>query len=271
MNQLVVLKTFRRRHVNLFNDHDSGCPPFGQINHKLDCQMPKVRKQDRRWKKPRPRIGTAKQAFEEIELANAAMTKLFLDEPLSSEELDALIHSDYLSPSAETTSSGNPVSLYEPAKFGLAVASPFLFSDVEREVLAYFGRHPELMHSLPPRKFEELVASVFRQNGFSVELTPETRDGGVDIFAVQKSGLSGSSLHLIECKRYLPHNTVGIGVVQRLLGVVEQHKATKGIVVTTSSFTRDAVLVAESAQHRLVLNEYSKLTSWLAAFSKPAI
>ncbi|WP_457445158.1 restriction endonuclease [Roseateles sp. P5_E4] len=231
--------------------------------------MPNVRKQERRWKKPRPRVRTANQAFEEIELANAAMTKLFLDEPLSSEELDALLHSDYLSPSSETPFSDKPISLYESAKFEIAVASPFLFSDVEHEVLAYFGRHPELLHSLPPRKFEELVAAVFRQNGFSVELTPETRDGGIDIIAIQKSGLSGSSLHLIECKRYLPHNTVGIGIVQRLLGVVEQHKATKGIVVTTSSFTRDAVLVAESAQHRLVLNEYSKLASWLAEFAKP--
>lgn len=232
--------------------------------------MPNVRKQERRSKKPRPRVRSAAQAFEEIELANAAVTKLFLDEPLSSAELDALLHSDYLSPSDEPVICGKPVSLYEPAKFGLAVASPFLFSDVEREVLAYFGRYPELLHSLPPRKFEELIASVFRQNGFAVELTPETRDGGIDIIAVQKSGLSGSSLHLIECKRYLPHNTVGIGIVQRLLGVVEQHKATKGIVVTTSSFTRDAVLVAESAQHRLVLNEYSKLTSWLAEFADPS-
>lgn len=233
--------------------------------------MANVRKLERRWKRPRPRVRAARQAFEEIELANEAMTKLFLDEPLSSAELDALLHSDYLSPSDENAAIGKPVSLYEPAKFGLAVASPFLFSDIEREVLAYFGRHPEMLHSLPPRKFEELVASVFRQNGFTVELTPESRDGGVDIIAVQKSGLTGSSLHLIECKRYLPHNTVGIGTVQRLLGVVEQHKATKGIVVTTSSFTRDAMLVAESAQHRLVLNEYSKLTSWLAEFSKPAI
>lgn len=237
------------------------------IEWTIDCQMPNAQKQERRWKKPRPRVRTAKQAFEEIELANAAMTKLFLDEPLTSAELDALLHSDYLSPSDEAAIAGKVVSLYEPAKFGLAVASPSLFSDVEREVLAYFGRHPELLHSLPPRKFEELIASVFRQNGFSVELTPETRDGGIDIIAIQKSELTGGSLLLIECKRYLPHNTVGIGIVQRLLGAVEQHKATKGIVVTTSSFTKDAMLVAESAHHRLVLNEYSKLTSWLADFA----
>lgn len=235
--------------------------------------MAHLRNFGRKPNKPRKPPGTCQQTFEALERADLAMKKLFLDEPLTEHELDALLNSEYLSPSSEgAQSSGSPeaISLYEPSKFGIAVASPFLFTSIEREILAYFGRHPELLHSLPPRKFEELIASVFRQSGFEVELTPETRDGGIDIIAVQKSGFAGSSLHLIECKRYLPHNTVGIGIVQRLLGVVEQHRATKGIVVTTSSFTRDAIVVAESAKHRLVLNEYSKVAAWLAAFTKPA-
>ena len=159
-------------------------------------------------------------------------------------------------------------ALYEPTKFGLAVASPFLFTNIEHEVLAYFGRHPELLYSLPPRKFEELVASVFRNNGFDVELTPETRDGGVDIVAVKKTGFAGNTLHLVECKRYLPDNKVGIGVVQRMLGVVEQHQATQGIIVTTSSFSRDAKLCAQSSRHRLGLNAYADLSKWLAMFTK---
>lgn len=221
-------------------------------------------------RKPRPPVPSTAQVFSTIELADTAMKKLFHDEPLSSEELDALLHSDYLSPVQDggfATTVGAAQTLYQPARFGLAVASPFLFTDVEREVLAYFGRHPELLHSLPPRKFEELVASVFRQGGFEVELTPETRDGGIDIIAVRKDSLAGNGLHLIECKRYMPGNTVGIGVVQRLLGVVEQHKATKGIIVTTSTFTRDALEVAQSARHRLALNEYSKVAEWLSQFT----
>lgn len=235
--------------------------------------MTKVRKLKKPWRKPRIVLPTSAQAFESIERADSAMKKLFLDEPLTDQELDALLQSEYLFPSNDASSSANDLqatNLYEPSRFALAVGSPFLYRDIELEILAYFGRHPELLHSLPPRKFEELIASVFRQAGFEVELTPETRDGGIDIIAVKKDGYSGNSLHLIECKRYLPNNTVGIGVVQRLLGVVEQHRATKGIVVTTSSFTRDAIIVAESAQHRLVLNEYSKVSGWLAAFTKAA-
>lgn len=225
----------------------------------------------KRPKAPR-RTLTPAQAFEFLERAEIAMRKLFFDEELTEDELDALLKSDYLQPSNSPTEgqTTSTTSLYEPAKFGLAVASPFLFSSIEREILAYFGRHPELLHSLPPRKFEELVAAVFKQNGFSVELTPETRDGGIDIIAVRRDALVGQELHLIECKRYLPYNAVGIGVVQRLLGVVEQHRATKGVVVTTSSFSKDAKIVAANVSHRLELNEYQRVAAWLANFSKAA-
>lgn len=215
---------------------------------------------------------SAKQAYELLEQADTAMKKLFLGEELSQKEWNALLGSDYLEP---TQNVGNNVGveevaeqLYTSSKLQLASAHPFIYTEIETEILAYFGRHPELLYSLPPRKFEELIASVFHKNGFDVELTPETRDGGIDIIAVQRDDLCGGSLNLIECKRYLPHNTVGIGIVQRLVGVVEQHRATKGIIVTTSSFTKDAKESAAFSQHRLVLNDYSNLSSWLKAFSK---
>jgi len=49
---------------------------------------------------------------------------------------------------------------------------------------------------------------------------------------------------------------------------VEQHRATRGIIVTTSSFSREARLCAQSSQHRLGLNEYADISKWLAAFAK---
>lgn len=228
----------------------------------------------RRSKKPRLRLRlrTASQAFDDLERSELAMRKLFFDEELTEEELDALLHSDYLKPTdiVKPTAPTIATLLYEPSAFGLAMTSPILFSSVEREILAYFGRHPEMMYSLPPRKFEELVAAVFKQSGFDVELTPETRDGGIDIIAVRNGALVGRELHFIECKRYLPYNTVGIGVVQRLLGVVEQHRATKGVLVTTSSFSKDAKVVAASTRHRLELNEYQQISAWLGGFARAA-
>ena len=233
--------------------------------------MSNDRKRERQWRKKQKPPVTLLDAFEGIERADTAMKKLFLDEPLTDDELDSLLHSDYLKALVDRPGSaeGQQASvLYAPSKFSLAVCSPILFASIEIEVLAYFGRHPELLYSLPPRKFEELVASVFRNNGFDVELTPETRDGGVDIVAIRKNGFGGSTLHLVECKRYLPENKVGIGIVQRMLGVVEQHRATQGIIVTTSSFSREAQVCAQNSQYRIGLNGYANLSKWLAVFAK---
>jgi restriction system protein len=165
-----------------------------------------------------------------IELSESAMRKLALGEELSDHEVTALFESDYVkegSPYPEFLSSGT--QLYE-APEGMGVIHVL---DVEREMFSYFARHPDQMRLIPPRKFEELVAAIFRNNGFDVTLTPETRDGGIDIFAVQKNVFGGDLLHLIECKRYAANNKVGIGVVQRLAGIVDQYRANRGIIVTT--------------------------------------
>ena len=135
--------------------------------------------------------------------------------------------------------------------------------EMETELFAYLRRNPAFLRELTPRRFEELVAAIFRNNGFSVELTPESRDGGVDIIAVQHSALTGDLVHFIECKRYRASRKVGIGVVQRLLGAVSQRHATKGIVVTTSSFSRDAIRAAEDTRHVMTLNDYEKVVAWI--------
>jgi len=158
---------------------------------------------------------------------------------------------------------GVPRPLYtqkgDAATQGLLILCP----DVEAELIAYFAKNPQDLFSLQPRKFEELVAAIFRNNDFEVELTPQTRDGGVDIIAVERSILTGKSIHLIECKRYARENKVGVGVVQRLVGVVSQKQATKGIVVTTSSFTEDAKVAARETERILTLRDYDDVVTWL--------
>ncbi|MYM80785.1 MULTISPECIES: restriction endonuclease [Duganella] len=195
-----------------------------------------------------------------IELSESAMRKLALGEDLTDAEVTALFESDYVkegSPYPEFLSAGTP--LYEaPGSLSL-----IQLVDVEREMFAYLARHPEQMRLITPRRFEELVAAIFRNNGFEVTLTPETRDGGIDIFAVQKNVFGGDLLHLIECKRYAANNKVGIGVVQRMAGVVDQHRANRGIIVTTSSFTDAAEDVRRTMPHKLAFGPYIDLSQWV--------
>ncbi len=106
-----------------------------------------------------------------------------------------------------------------------------IYASVNDELIAYLAANPRALRELNPRRFEEVVAELFRKRGFAVELTPRTRDGGRDVLAVQSDTL-GKSLYLIECKRYAPSRKVGVEVVRGLYGVLQADRATKGVIVT---------------------------------------
>lgn len=116
----------------------------------------------------------------------------------------------------------------------------------------------ENVYNLSSREFEELVAEVFMRQGYSVEVTPATRDGGCDIIATRNIGGLPFML-LIECKRYGKNNHVGVQLVRSLLGVQTDRKANKAVLVTSSSFSRDAKKFAERQQHLISLVDFDEL------------
>lgn len=116
----------------------------------------------------------------------------------------------------------------------------------------------EAIYNLSSREFEELVAELFSQQGFDVELTPETRDGGCDIIATKSINRLPFML-LIECKKYAKENPVGVSLVRSLLGVQSDRKANMAVLVTTSSFTKPARQFAERQQHLISLVDINEL------------
>lgn len=135
-------------------------------------------------------------------------------------------------------------------------------SEINGELIRYLAKHPEKMQLMDPRKFEELVAALFRAKGYDVVLTPKTRDGGLDIRAFHR-GPVGLALTLIECKRYQSDRRVSVDVVRGLYGVTESEKATSGLIVTTSSFTKDAKSFQEQNKYRIHLADQQELQKWL--------
>ncbi|MCW4004850.1 MAG: restriction endonuclease [Candidatus Bathyarchaeota archaeon] len=84
--------------------------------------------------------------------------------------------------------------------------------------------------------FEELVADILSKLGYGhVEKILYTQDGGRDILIHSSSGLI-----VIECK-HQPKSSIGRPVVQKLHSAVVTSKATKGILVTTGRFTKEAL------------------------------
>lgn len=146
--------------------------------------------------------------------------------------------------------------LYVPQS--IVVATEF----INAKLLEELAKNPERMLSLTPRQFEELVAELFHREGFSVELTPEKKDGGRDILAVNHSELA-SHLYLAECKRYAPNRPVGVEYVRSLYGLIEAEKATRGIIASTSYFTKGAKDFSRDLKWRIGLKNYDDLRDWI--------
>ncbi len=92
-----------------------------------------------------------------------------------------------------------------------------------------------------PFKFEDYVAKLYKNMGYSVKQTKRTGDGGKDMIAT-KNGQT----YFVECKRY--SDPVNVHKMRDFVGAcVLGGKDIKGIYVTTSSFTNDA----KSAANRI--------------------
>lgn len=157
-------------------------------------------------------------------------------------------------------------TLYDAVPYGLGQLSASRIATVSVDtwdaLLRDLGRQPELVHSIDPRKFEELVAELLNRSGLIARITPATRDGGRDILAFHETAV-GSHLYLVECKRYRPDRPVAVSLVRQLYGVVTQERATAGLLVTTSHFTTDALRFRETIRNQLTLKDYHQLAAWI--------
>lgn len=138
-------------------------------------------------------------------------------------------------------------------------------TDTWRELKRFFAKHPETLHELTPRAFEELVASILKDLGFDTELTSATRDGGRDIYAYLRNQVT-SFLMFVECKRWSVENKVGIDIVQRLYGVAKVGGAHKSMIVTTSFFSSPAQREHKKIAAEMELKDYNHLKEWLSSY-----
>jgi hypothetical protein len=142
---------------------------------------------------------------------------------------------------------------------GLIVAQSALIESLKRQ--------PDSVFQLSSRQFEGLIAVLLLDQGWDVELTPPTRDGGRDILAYLHTGIS-RILCLVEVKRYRRDRCVGVGMVRELYGVLHHNGASQAMIVTTSSFTAGARALQKQHQYQLSLHDYSVLVRWIQGYRR---
>jgi len=111
-----------------------------------------------------------------------------------------------------------------------------LFNRKERIGLFNRQKNLETIRALSWQDFEKLVGEAYRRQGFTISETGGGGpDGGVDL-VLKKNG----ETILVQCKHWKMRQ-VGVKIVRELLGVVVDRKALGGIVITSGTFSQDAL------------------------------
>ena len=99
--------------------------------------------------------------------------------------------------------------------------------------------HRLLTEEISPEAFERLTRRLLRESGFvQVEVTDRGPDGGIDGRGIMRIGGLLSFHVIFQCKRY--KDSVSSSQIRDFRGAMIG-RADKGLFVTTSTFTRDAV------------------------------
>lgn len=109
---------------------------------------------------------------------------------------------------------------------------------------------PDALSTMSWREFEALVEEAFRIRGYTVKrIGGDGPDGGVDLELKR-----GAETVLVQCKQWRAYK-VGVQVVRELYGVMAARGAASGIVVTSGTFTQDAIEFADGRNVRLIAGE----------------
>lgn len=118
--------------------------------------------------------------------------------------------------------------------------------------------------SISPTRFEQLIVDLLVAMGYGGgeesmgERIGKSGDGGID--GIINEDALGLDAVYVQAKRYDPKNNVGRPDIQKFVGSLTGESATKGVFVTTSSFSREARDYIMRVQQRIVLIDGEMLT-----------
>jgi restriction system protein len=136
--------------------------------------------------------------------------------------------------------------------------------------LAYREIETALAHDLldrireaPPAFFERLIVNLLVGMGYggSTENAGRTlgRSGDDGVDGVIDQDALGLDRVYIQAKRYAIGNNIGPSAIRDFFGSLDRHKATKGLFVTTSTFSASAKETADLLSKRIVLIDGDQL------------
>jgi restriction system protein len=138
-----------------------------------------------------------------------------------------------------------------PRTAGLVFIGLAFFGVLHLAVLVYEQiTEAHFDEAMTPEEFEHYCAAVLREMKWEARVTRASGDQGVDIVADKRR-----MRIVIQCKKY--SKPVGNRAVQEIVAAIAHEGAERGVVVTTSDYTRAAKKLA--ASNDVLLLHHSEL------------
>lgn len=170
----------------------------------------------------------------------------------------------------------------EDTPHGLQPSEPALVSRTETPDEIMRVAHKQVETSLaqdlldrvrgaPPAFFERLIVNLLLSMGYGGSAADAGRalgrsgDDGVD--GVIDQDALGLDRVYIQAKRYAEGNNIGAGAIRDFFGSLDRHKATKGLFVTTSTFSHSAKETADFLSKRIVLIDGEQLSRLMIRYN----
>jgi len=168
------------------------------------------------------------------------------------------------------------VEFQKPKKKGEIDPPPIDITPEESLEAAYQELHDglasellEMVMQCPPDFFERLVVDVLIKMGYggsrkeAGQAVGKTSDGGID--GIIKEDKLGLDIIYIQAKRL--EGVVGRPEIQKFAGALQGQRAKKGIFITTSNFTKDALDYVENIDTKIILIDGQRLAELMIAFN----
>lgn len=138
--------------------------------------------------------------------------------------------------------------------------------DISSQIIKLLSEEPERLLDATPAFLEKLICNRLDAMGYDMRRVGSStyqKDGGIDILAWPRT-------HVVPClmagqvkHTALRYHKIGPQPVRDLLGTVQTLGLNVGLLVTNTTFTPDAIWVAEQRPFLIRLRDFEHLCRWL--------
>lgn len=118
------------------------------------------------------------------------------------------------------------------------------------------------LSEMNPYKFEELIVNLMRKIGIKMDTTSKTGDSGIDGIGYLRTPELMTYKIVLQTKRFTKGPVTGPDI-SNFAGTISGHNADRGIFVTTSTYTNDAVSRSRQGANLITLVDGDELVDLL--------